>query len=211
MFNWKIIGGFALFAALISLISGVLSGNPFGIILIRVFISSVLLGAVGIGVEVVTKKYLPELAGKRETLSQNGQAVDVVIDEDIEVLKENPHMEAQAQSEQEPLKPLEEAMEPAASASPEYEADLEEVSESDFEESESGKEDILTTESDQDSRSSPDVDSLPDMDEFDSSSFSSTSLPSSPAQAQVEGVIDEQDPATLAKAVRTFLNKDQEG
>ena len=31
------------------------------------------------------------------------------------------------------------------------------------------------------------------------------------AGAQVDGLVDNQDPAVLAKAVRTFMNKDQEG
>lgn len=218
MFNYKMIGGFALFAALISLISGILGGNPFGIILLRVFISAVFLGAIGAGAGMAVKRYLPELSEGVATQEHNKEGIDIVIDEDIAIPEENPHELSEPLQEAEGLQGYHDA-----EASPEEAVqELEEVDMTGSQEIDGEREEPAITmapeaveeleeepvkeELKQNSR-----ETLPDIDDLESDAFSSTSEPSSFAQTQVDSIMDQQDPAVLAKAVRTFLKKDQEG
>ncbi len=54
-------------------------------------------------------------------------------------------------------------------------------------------------------------DGLPDMDAVGQSSPSPRSLKAGELEARLDNVTQGQDPASLARAVRTFLRKDQEG
>ena len=212
MINWKLIGGFSLFAALISLISSILGGNPFAIILLRVLISALLFSALGIGVCFIVKKYLSELAGEAELKSDTSLSggVDIVIGEEEEAsgLEEisparDDKAEAFQPSEASPVVP------PAGLLNEDAEGDhwetvgAEAVS-ADTDSSPAGP----ASESD-----AMDIDSLPDMEQFDSSSFTGKPEPGQNdfTRAQVDDLTANQNPADLAKAVRTFLKKDQEG
>jgi hypothetical protein len=56
----------AIFAAaglVLSLLVGVLAGNPFGTILLRALLFAVAFGGVGAGLQYVVRRFLPELAG----------------------------------------------------------------------------------------------------------------------------------------------------
>ncbi|MBA7658685.1 hypothetical protein ES703_66644 [subsurface metagenome] len=218
MFNWKMIGGFALFAALISLISGILGGNPFGIILLRVFISAVFLGAIGAGAGMAVKRYLPELSEGIEAQKYNKEGVDIVIDEDIAIPEENPYDLSKPLQEAEGLEGYHDA-----EASPEEavqeleEVDLGRVQEIDGEPEEPAI--TMSPEAVEELEEEPvkeelrqnSTEALPDIDDLESDAFSSTSEPGSFAQTQVDSIMDQQNPAVLAKAVRTFLKKDEEG
>jgi hypothetical protein len=55
----------AIFAAaglVLSLLVGVLAGNPFGVIVLRALLFAVLFGGVGAGMQFVVRRFLPELA-----------------------------------------------------------------------------------------------------------------------------------------------------
>jgi hypothetical protein len=55
-----------------------------------------------------------------------------------------------------------------------------------------------------------DLDTLPDMDQF-SPATEESATPTKPSRrsSQVEEVVRDQDPENLARAVRTFMKKDQ--
>lgn len=241
MVNWKLLGVAALIGAGISLISGIIGGNPFGVVVLRLLVSALLFAAIGFGASFLIARFLLDLAGAGP--SADGR-VDVVIPE------ENPHaaahedtlapspdgvIEVAAGEEEEaplprtsstdasPLTPdgpdeqvIAEEAELAAPSTgvPAADAELETLEEAEVAvlpgvqaeaQEESGEKEepgLLPEQEDE---------SLPTMDEFDSGIYTSTAKPASPAQAQVAEIMDEQDPSTLAKAVRTFLKKDQEG
>jgi hypothetical protein len=55
-----------------------------------------------------------------------------------------------------------------------------------------------------------DLDTLPDIDQFSPAAEESSTTPKeSRRNAQVEEVVKDQDPENLARAVRTFMKKDQ--
>ncbi len=210
MINWKIPAGFAGFAALVSLLAGIIGGNPFGVILLRLFLSAVVCGGVGLGVNLIVNKFLPELSANPPIPQpEPGEEVDIVIDEDIPL----------AEEPAEQIEPAEEAM--AA------EEEEEEVPKDGGEEGEESEEDVLALEEvDSEQQTVPEefvpgiaasqvedfenLDTLPDIDGFtptteDSPPPTKTSRMSS----QVEEVVRDQDPENLARAVRTFMKKDQ--
>ena len=87
--NWKLVGGFSAFALLIAVLTGIIAGNPFGTILVRALLASVLFGALGIGVGYMIGKYLPELdlPGMSSTNEEASTSeVNIVVPE------ENPHL-----------------------------------------------------------------------------------------------------------------------
>jgi hypothetical protein len=210
MINWKIPAGFAGFAALVSLLAGIIGGNPFGVILLRLFLSAVVGGGVGLGVNLIVNKFLPELSTNPPIpQTESGEEVDIVIDEDIPL----------AEEAEEQIEPAEEVM-----AAEEKE---EEVPMDGGEEGEEPEEDVLALEEvDSEQETIPEefvpgiaasqvedfenLDTLPDIDGFtptteDSPPPTKTSRMSS----QVEEVVRDQDPENLARAVRTFMKKDQ--
>jgi hypothetical protein len=62
MINWKMLAGFAGFGAVVSLLAGVIGGNPFGVILLRLILSAGVCGGLGLGVNLIVNKFLPELS-----------------------------------------------------------------------------------------------------------------------------------------------------
>jgi hypothetical protein len=230
--QWRYYAGLGLFAAVVSLISGIAGGNPLGVVLLRMLLSALLLAGLGMGCAVLLKKFLPELMQRSggETAADGTAAVDIVIPE------ENPHEMAAAgvDEETEDAEPLEELIEdagepetsfaaapesafpaapaaaPAGPAAPAAEAAADEDAE-DAEEAIPLEEEAFSVEG------SADVDTLPDLEQFDSTNYVGPDISGLGrggddfAQAQVDGIMSSEDPAQLAKAVRTFLKKDQEG
>jgi hypothetical protein len=67
----------AIFAAaglVLSLLVGVLAGNPFGTILLRALLFAVVFGGVGAGLQYVVRRFLPELAGAAAAQTAPGDA-----------------------------------------------------------------------------------------------------------------------------------------
>jgi hypothetical protein len=82
--NWKLLAGFSLFGALISLISGIAGGNPFGVIVLRLLISAVLFAGLALGVQVILRRYLPDLLqGSPPPVRREGGNVDIIIDDEL--------------------------------------------------------------------------------------------------------------------------------
>ncbi len=228
MINWKIPVGFAGFGALVSLLAGIIGGNPFGVILLRLILSAGVCGGLGLGVNLIVKKFLPELSANPPIQqTKSGEEVDIVIDEHIPLAEE-----AEGEQVSEPAEPAESAewTEPVeatelaelGSLTSEEEAQIDVA-----EEVEESEEDVLTLE-DADSEEQPipeefmpgsaaaqvadfeDLDTLPDIDQFNPNAEQSEP-PSKPSRtnSKVEEVVRNQDPENLARAVRTFMKKDQ--
>jgi hypothetical protein len=212
MRNWKIPAGFAAFGSLVSLLAGIIGGNPFGVIILRLVLSAVVCAGLGLIVNVTLKKYLPELSTSTiptRVDAATGEAVDILIDEDIPIEVEGLLQEvAEPEGEQ-----IEEEAELVLD-----EVGMDEESEQmEFLPEETG---TLEPSDEQASDSiavplSPvtdfeDLDTLPDIDQLSPAAEESSTAPKeSRRNAQVEEVVKDQDPEILARAVRTFMKKDQ--
>jgi hypothetical protein len=224
MINWKIPAIFAGFGAVVSLLAGIIGGNPFGVILLRLILSAVVCGGLGLGVNLIVKKFLPELSAPPPVAQvESGEEVDIVIDEAIPMAEE-----AVGQQSPEPEGSLEQ-IEPAGEEEP-SELTMSVDEEGGIDASEEGgesEEDVLTLEdADSQAETTPeefvpgiaaaqvadfeDLDTLPDIDTF-SPSAEDSAPPARPSRkdSKVEEVVRDQDPENLARAVRTFMKKDQ--
>ncbi len=210
MINWKIPAGFAAFGAFVSLLAGIIGGNPLGVIVLRLVLSAVVCAGLGLIVDVILKKYLPELSATPASVEvETGEEVDIVIDEDIPV-----EVEALVQEEAGP-----------EGERTEEEAEL--ILDGEGMDGESAEVKVLpekvealepSDEQTLDSTAVPlspvtdfeDLDTLPDIDQFNPAAEESpTTSKKSRMNAQVEKVVKDQDPENLARAVRTFMKKDQ--
>ncbi len=222
MENWKFITGAALLAGFLSLIAGIFSGSPFTVILLRVVLSSLALGVISIGVITLIKRFLPELFQVSE-MPPPAAGIDILIPE------ENPHRHAEEEGGDTRSLPVEEAEDLLAADRDDSHAGTIET------EDESGEEADLVeavgiidgpvndvgdgeeiSDSDTQSEALPDIDQLDigyetGVDNLDHSAPKTGSRAESFVGAQVDSLTANQDPAVLAKAVRTFMNKDQEG
>jgi len=203
MVNWKVPAGVGAAGAVISLIFGIAVGNAFGTVLLRALASAFLAGGMGLAVQYVLQRFLPDLAGAAPEAPP--AAVDILIDEEV------PMPAAEQVEDAEPLGgrqgfALGDALSPEADAfsdlpGPESLQDFEAGPES-LEPAE--EEEAVSLEAVQE-------DGLPDMDAVGQSSPSPRSLKAGELEARLDNVTQGQDPESLARAVRTFLRKDQEG
>ncbi|MEE9306359.1 MAG: hypothetical protein V3V57_02380 [Spirochaetia bacterium] len=210
MINWKIPAGFAAFGALVSLLAGIIGGNPLGVIVLRLVLSAVVCAGLGLIVNVILKKYLPELSATPASVEvETGEEVDIVIDEDIPVevealVQEEAGPEGERTEEEAELILDEEGMDGESAEVKVLPGEVETL--------EPSNEQTL------DSTAVPlspvtdfeDLDTLPDIDQFNPAAEESpTTSKKSRMNAQVEKVVKDQDPENLARAVRTFMKKDQ--
>jgi len=232
MGNWKFIAGAALLAGFLSLIAGIFSGSPFTVILLRVVLSSLGLGVISIGAIALIKRFLPELLQVSE-MPTAAAGIDIVIPE------ENPHRPAEKEGgEETPSPPVEEVEDLLAADEADSHAGSTETEDEGGEEADlleavneidahvddvSDGEEISDSISKGKEEEEASSQALPDIDRLDIGFESSVDNLDDSAQktggpaeesfeeAQVDSITANQDPATLAKAVRTFMNKDQEG
>ena len=192
MINWKLPATTALIAIVISTISGIAGGARFGTIVLRALIGGALFGAFAVGIDILLRRFLPEFyAGKTEADSEpisNG-SVDITIEE------ENPHVN-QEETEQEAAEATEEDKEE------DDDEDIPEIAIENDAEIEGEQ-----AESDNENRQIDSAESEPVDVTFESQESSTFGDISSKSTVDVLGV--EGDPANIAKAVRTFMNKDQ--
>jgi len=213
--NWKIPGWVAGAGAVISLAAGLAGGNAFGTILLRAVVSAVLAGALGFGAQHVLRRFLPGFgSGPQEA----PRAVDILIDEEVPLAgREERGAQATAGGQLGLSESLEaglgmEEQELAAAEAEPFAAPaggLEPGPEPSFEPLEQaleppGGEEELAGESLE--RGEPD-DGLGGV----IAAPSRRGLKAEELEAQLDNVTKGQDPVSLAKAVRTFLRKDQEG
>lgn len=224
----KVTAGFALAGALISLIAGLAGGNPLGVILLRLLLSAVACAGLGVAVQQLLRRFVPEVLGSRTDPPAAGPgtqtAVDIVIDGDLPPVGRSAEQGAaegsagteDAAGEEPDLDVLAgdaepQGGEPAASAAGRAPAGP-------LEEAPDGAGPGEAGQPSWDARGQ-ELDSLEALAELDQSGsagarpapgLASAGLREA-ARAQAERVVAGQDPADLAKAVRTFMRKDQEG
>jgi len=85
--NWKTAAACALGAFLLSLLVGLISRNPFGVVLLRAFLLAILFAGLGVGARLAAWTYLPELAGaspgaQPESPDSRGRNVDILLPEE---------------------------------------------------------------------------------------------------------------------------------
>ncbi len=222
MENWKFITGAALLAGFLSLIAGIFSGSPFTVILLRVVLSGLALGVISIGVITLIKRFLPELLQVSE-MPPSAAGIDILIPE------ENPHRPAEEEAGDTQSLPVEEAEDLLAADGDDSHSGTMETEDESGEEADlveaigiiSGPVDDVgygeeISDSDTQSEALPDIDRLDvgfetGVDNLDHSAQKTGGRTESFSGAQADSLTANQDPAVLAKAVRTFMNKDQEG
>lgn len=188
MINWRLAGGFGALGLLLSLISGAIAGNPFGVVVLRSLMVCIVSVGVGAAAGYLLDRYVPELGRPQE--SQAVQAEDAR-DVDIVLEAENPHVNVESEGI------IEVSDEPVE----------EDAVESDEEES---------TAEQQSAETEDKKEPLPDMGSMESSfaageqGEAAAPMNSSRSNPNQE-FASQQDPATVAKAIQTFLKKDQEG
>jgi len=268
----KMAGFAALGAFFVSLLVGLVSGNPFGVVLARAFLFAVLFAGLAAGARYIVSKFLPELVGTTPAQEEEapGQKIDITLPE------ERPAMQSSGSSysaRTEPARPEdstiaeEEDADEAASAEEPLTLDSEQqpgemsdilgddlddalppLSDPDSAQSieaetpggRSGRGGQAEGDSVEDAESvtddglgggvadgseSDDLDSglgrLPDISSLgipaapgrvapQESSLRGGEPPSNPKDA-MKGAVGSRDPATLARAIRTVLNRDEKG
>ena len=248
--NWKLLVGFSLFGAAVSLISGIAGGNPFAVIVLRLVLSAVVFGALGFAAQAVLRRYLPDLmrAAPRPARTDGG-SVDIIIDEEVpasaaQAPPEAPESEGPvsetdvggALGEQELFAEPETAVGEGLPADEFGSGEL-----ADFEEgvlaarSTGAAPERPSEPADSSARSgrqtgregAGDLELLPEIDALEDAGGlgggpegpepveseppvrTTPQTPREMRQAQIEEAVKDQDPEDLARAVRTFLKKDQ--
>ncbi|MBN1687237.1 MAG: hypothetical protein JW852_11315 [Spirochaetales bacterium] len=196
-FRWKIPAVAAGGAFLLSLIIGAAGRVTFGMVMLRAFIWAVVFAALAFGIDFLLRKYLPELlAGEADEPAGDERSIDITLEE------ENPVSAAKADFAGEPgyrEDSTEEASFGTATAD-------DETAVGELEEADGAEEPV-------DFVGGVDLhDAAADGGEetaFDASGDSRRA--GTPRQANIDFLGIDEDPATVARAVRTFMKKDQEG
>ena len=216
MLHYKIIIGFGGFAFIISFLSCLLGGVPFGSLVLRVMFGTVLFSGLGAGIGWVFNRFLPELFEANQNSS--GNATDEHTDEEVDIVlpEENPHENSKLKGTTDLSDGLEDVDAKTAEGVEETEGGKETATEIDSiynEEEQPVKVEepdnsAGPAESDKDfsgSGSIPDLDSM--QEKFTNTGTDNTS--GTNASVNISG--EDQDPENVAKAIRTWLNKDEEG
>jgi hypothetical protein len=183
MINYKIIIGFAAFAFVVSILAGLIGGVAFGALLLRTLAATIVFAGLGLSVGWVIEKYLPGLLrpdGNPKTAGvEEEKAGDGV---NIVLPEENPHEETG-----------------------EAEEDDGEL----IDEVESVDADLPTGEDEEEDFS--DIDSMPTLDTLEgdfTSQEESQDLDSRETTRNVEVMGTSHDPAEAARAIKTWLKRD---
>ena len=221
MIDYRIVIGFAAFAFAVSLLSGLIGGVPFGILVLRTFLGTALFAGLGAGVSWIFGRYLAEAfkAGespsKPQEQGESGEEVDIVLPE------ENPHeakvdeLSGLDMAEQEDADSLVAEERPSDLEEVEdldegEEREAEEVSPAELE-AVSGRRDVDSLEDD-----FADIDSMPGLngpeeDESPEEEAPARQKAASKAGKNVDVMGSVHDPADAAKAIKTWLKRDEKG
>jgi hypothetical protein len=203
----------AIFAAaglVLSLLVGLLARNPFGVMLLRALLFALLFGGVGAGLQYVVRRFLPEIAGGEaagaggggDTAQRpEGSTIDIVLPEEPIPAAEAPEGRAET---------LEEL---AGAGDAEGSTAVEEL---DSAETVPGPSPAPNAEGR--GRNRDGLDALPDIASFGTGgdtaripARSAARYPGSRAKPSdaTRDVLEREDPATLARAVRTVLKREE--
>jgi len=184
---------------------GLLAGNPFGVMLLRAVLFAISFGGVGAGMQYVVRRFLPELAGGTSEESRDadgaaarpeGSTIDIVLPE------EPASPDTPPQSRDEPLEELPGTGEAAGTAAVE---ELEGV--------ETEASPAPPPASGEAARGTAGLDALPDIGSIGTGGAARgyqriAGTRTKPSDA-TRDVLQRQDPAQLARGLRTMLKKDE--
>lgn len=203
--NWKLLAVAAGGAFLLSLLVGAIGGVGFGTLLLRALLWALIFGGLAAGIEYALKNFLPELlsAGSAENEQPSEGGVDITLAD------ENPHARNES---------------PAAGDDAGAADDID-----DFMSETAGEDDSADTGTVASESRSDGADEVEELEEVGGPTDSGSELPSfdgveatfasaEPISAGADSVpssVDvlgsDEDPEVVARAVRTLMNKDQEG
>jgi hypothetical protein len=233
MVDFRIVIGFAAFAFVVALLSGLIGGVSFGILVLRTFLGTALFAGLGAGVSWVFGRYLPEIFNAGEPQQTAGREEEPGEEVDIVLPEENPH-EAGADE----LGGLETEEEAAAEGAAEVEdlddfgaedmsGELEEVEEGDAEDegvaaetaADEPAEDVDGAEAASLDDGFAEFDSMPALDvleqeedpEEEALARTEEDPPGLKGGKNVDVMGSAHDPAEAAKAIKTWLRKDEKG
>ncbi|MCX7032009.1 MAG: hypothetical protein NTU62_18070 [Spirochaetes bacterium] len=199
----------AIFAAaglVLSLLVGLLARNPFGVMLIRAVLFAVAFGGVGVGMQYVVRRFLPELAGGEAAGPEGGDdaaakpagsTIDIVLPE------EPPPAQGSSEARSETLEEL-----PGTTEAIEADA----VEELDGAEPAPAPSPAERTRGP--ARIRDGLDALPDIGSVGTGGDTTRNAPRFPGARRkpsdaTRDVLEREDPATLARAVRTVLKREE--
>ena len=208
MKDWKMIVISATLAFILSFIFGLLGSVSSGILLIRALSGAIIFGAMGFGVAILLRRYLPELYELKTDSVPEIDEAPIEMKSEYSISDSKPQIDISIDDDDDDSFAVE--MKPGKSAgsvvSSEEGNDLvDEISESEdtvssFEENDKGP---------------ANIDVLPDMGVF-SNSFEGevdgdVNGTSEAGALTLDIMGEEQDPELVVRAVRTMVKKDQEG
>jgi hypothetical protein len=235
--SWKTASAFAAGAFLLSTLIGLVASNPFGVVILRAFLLGLFFAGLGAGLRWAVRTWLAEPAAASASEASAGVAVpaqdgrgsrvDITLGEDPDSGRAGADSGrgAAGAGEDEPTAPRDDSAAQAEAAA------LGELSQELGEDPSATEEEAAGVE-EMDGDSPPDlpapkgtretrgrVDSLPDISLQDEPparpvSRARRTRPETPGEALRDAVRDNvarQDPATLARALRTVLKKDEKG
>ena len=211
--DWKVSAIAAIAAFLLSLLIGVIGGVSFGALLLRAIMAGVIFGAGAVGISVVIDRYLPELrtgSGSADVERTSG-SVDIVVEGD-----EPEAFAAVEEIDAEDGTDYSVGLGGEASGSGEFDDEPEELQSDDsYDDSSGASEDgdqLEELPGDESAESIGDEDEsgesarLPDVEGF-AESFTET--PDEASASVDSGSDSATDPATLARAIRTVLKREE--
>jgi hypothetical protein len=227
--NGKVAGLFAAAALVLSFLTGILRGNPIGTVVLRAVLLAVVFGGLGIGLQLVVRRFLPELAGGASArpadappdgedsgTADGPRVVDIVLPEENPILAGNRGVAAEpsGSSEVEELE-LQEDLGEASGLDPVGEALPTDAVGPGAGPAAAEPESVTAT-------SGPagmsGLDALPDIGSLEPSGprqgrsrLARTSLSGAAADEARRSMAEDEDPSTLARAVRTVLKRDEKG
>lgn len=223
-FNWKIPAVSAGGAFLLSLLVGIIGRVGFGTAILRGLLWALLFGVFAFGVDYLLRRFLPELFSSVE-----GEAADSERTIDITLAEENPlHEERGDVTEEIPSVDEPESRqvpggdvtkddasdESETSVEEDFGDDSEEVGELEqVDEVEALNDGANIATEETLAESGETEDDLPSFDGVETE-FAAPGTEEQDAEqpaVSIDALGIEEDPATVARAVRTFMNKDQEG
>ena len=207
-FNWKIPAVAAGGAFLLSFLIGLMGTVRFGVVTMRALVWAVVFAVISFGVDLLLRKFLPELySGQTHGPDEDGQTVDITLEEENPIGAEIPEMDedpASGPGEDEAAGSiLTETGPVSAGGESEDEREfgqLAEVEEPDMVDEVSSEDGTAEGE-------------FSDFQSFEGAFDTPERIdqPGKPQAASIDVLGIDEDPETVAKAVRTFMKKDQEG
>ena len=229
--SWKIAAAFAAGAFLLSLLIGLITRNPFGTVFLRALLLALVFAVLGAGLRSLVRTYLPELAGGGAAPpappdDKRGSRVDIVLDDEAApgAPADLSGAEEVEPMDEEPADATEETAQAEAQALGELADELAE--DADAADGGSGEEVMEGEEPGPPAASragAGDIDELPDIGPLEEPERPGArggpgrgakpmgGADREKAEDALKSTMARQDPATLARALRTVLKKDDKG